>query len=174
MTLRTSLPTDRHRILEITAATFGPVSIDRNIDVAIGPLPSTTWVERKCHAVATECDCPENILVAVDSRGVVQGYASVRWDPSTRVGGIPNLAVDPQYQGSGLGRRLLESAIELLTARGAEAIRIETLEQNPIGKHLYPSLGFVEVARQIHYVVRVAPPTRDATGPVAGNASPPV
>jgi hypothetical protein len=31
--------------------------------------------------------------------------------------------------------------------------KIETLEQNLIGRHLYPSLGFVEVARQIHYAM---------------------
>jgi hypothetical protein len=30
--------------------------------------------------------------------------------------------------------------------------RIETLEQNPIGQHLYPSLGFQEFARQIHFI----------------------
>ena len=28
--------------------------------------------------------------------------------------------------------------------------KIETLEQNPVGRHLYPSVGFIEVARQVH------------------------
>jgi hypothetical protein len=31
--------------------------------------------------------------------------------------------------------------------------KIETLEQNPIGRHLYPALGFREVARQIHFAM---------------------
>ena len=31
--------------------------------------------------------------------------------------------------------------------------KIETLEQNVIGRHLYPAIGFVEVARQIHYAM---------------------
>jgi hypothetical protein len=31
--------------------------------------------------------------------------------------------------------------------------KIETLEQNSIGRHLYPSIGFIEVARQIHYAL---------------------
>jgi hypothetical protein len=38
--------------------------------------------------------------------------------------------------------------------------KIETLEQNPIGRSLYPSLGFVEIARQIHYAM----PLIDAPG----------
>jgi len=35
--------------------------------------------------------------------------------------------------------------------------RIETLEQNAIGRQLYPSLGFLEVARQIHYAMPLFP-----------------
>jgi len=33
--------------------------------------------------------------------------------------------------------------------------KIETLAQNAIGNHLYPSLGFVEVARQVHFVAKL-------------------
>ena len=36
-----------------------------------------------------------------------------------------------------------------------QVAKIETLEQNPIGQTLYPSLGFQEVARQIHYAMRL-------------------
>ena len=35
--------------------------------------------------------------------------------------------------------------------------KIETLEQNTIGRHLYPSLGFREIARQIHYAMSLIP-----------------
>jgi hypothetical protein len=36
--------------------------------------------------------------------------------------------------------------------------KIETLDQNPVGQALYPSLGFKEVARQIHYAMRLDTP----------------
>jgi hypothetical protein len=39
-----------------------------------------------------------------------------------------------------------------------QVAKIETLEQNPVGQKLYPSLGFVEVARQVHYAMRLTPP----------------
>jgi hypothetical protein len=43
-----------------------------------------------------------------------------------------------------------------------QVAKIETLEQNPVGQALYPDLGFQEVARQIHYAMRLAehPPIR--------------
>jgi ribosomal protein S18 acetylase RimI-like enzyme len=34
---------------------------------------------------------------------------------------------------------------------GLSHARIETLDQNEIGQTLYPSMGFEEVARQVHY-----------------------
>jgi ribosomal protein S18 acetylase RimI-like enzyme len=46
---------------------------------------------------------------------------------------------------------LIEHALSHFRAAGMTVARIETLEQNAIGRHLYPSLGFVEIARQIHY-----------------------
>ncbi len=174
MKLRTARPSDRERILWITVATFGPVSIDRNLEDRLGPLASSTWAERKCHAVGHECDEPDNVLVAVDSEDVVQGYVTVRWDHETRVGSIPNVAVAPDHQGNGIGRTLLEAAIDLLRTRGAEAVRIETLEQNPIGRRLYPALGFVEVARQIHYALRLDGPRPDAAPSGGADPSPPV
>jgi len=146
---------DRTCILRITAETFGPASIDRNIDERLGSVASSDWIHRKCLVVAAECDNHSNVLVAVDPEDRVLGYVTLRWDAATRVGGIPNLAVDHPHQGGGIGRALLEAAIESLRDRGADLVRIETLEQNPVGRHLYPSLGFVEVARQIHYALRL-------------------
>jgi hypothetical protein len=32
---------------------------------------------------------------------------------------------------------------------------IETMINNPVGQHLYPACGFVEVGRQIHYAMKL-------------------
>ena len=53
----------------------------------------------------------------------------------------------------GVGRRLIEHAVAHFRAAGMTIAKIETLEQNSIGQHLYPSVGFVEIARQIHYAM---------------------
>ena len=46
-------------------------------------------------------------------------------------------------------------AMEYFKAEGMEYVRIETLDQNPVGQRFYPSYGFKEVARQIHYIMPV-------------------
>ena len=53
--------------------------------------------------------------------------------------------------GRGLGRRLIEYALNVFRKDGLTHARIETLVQNDVGNHLYQSIGFREVARQIHF-----------------------
>jgi len=88
----------------------------------------------------------------------VIGYVTTRVNATSRIGWIPNLAVDPAHQGKGLGRALLEHALAFFRQQGMQVAKIETLDQNPIGQTLYPSLGFREVARQIHYALRLDRP----------------
>ena len=59
----------------------------------------------------------------------------------------------PGCEAVGLGRRLIEHALAHFRAAGMTVAKIETLEQNPVGRHLYPSVGFIEVARQVHYAM---------------------
>ena len=76
-------------------------------------------------------------------------------DADTGVGLIPNLAVDATVRGQGIGRRLIAHALEHFRRQGATHARIETLDQNEVGQNLYPSMGFQEVARQIHYCMKL-------------------
>ena len=100
-----------------------------------------------------------------EQEGAVIGYITTRVDRDSRIGSIPNMAVLPAHQGEGIGRMLLEEAVSYLRRQGMECARIETLEQNPIGAHLYPSLGFSEIARQIHYVMKLHDPPAGTTSP---------
>lgn len=158
--IRPYRPDDLERLLEITALTFGPVSIDRNLERILGDFGPADWQTRKQAAIAADCAVPDAVLVAVDPDDRPVGYVTTRANPDTGIGQIPNLAVDPEFQNRGLGRALLEAALDLLRARGMAVAKIETLEQNPVGQRLYPDLGFVEVARQIHYARRLDTPRR--------------
>ncbi len=97
-------------------------------------------------------DASTRVAVAHDdASGTVVGYVTMQCDAETRIGWIHNLAVLHSIRGQGLGRRLIEHALSHFRAAGMTIAKIETLEQNAVGRHLYPSIGFVEVARQIHY-----------------------
>ena len=59
---------------------------------------------------------------------------------------IHNLAVRPERQGRGLGRKLLELALGLGARRGAQKALLEVRQSNWAAQRLYRSLGFQGVA----------------------------
>jgi ribosomal protein S18 acetylase RimI-like enzyme len=151
---------DRPTLRALTVAAFDGVSIDQNIDQALGPVAGRDWRWRKARHVDEDIDVPDaEIAVAEDdqTRRTV-GYVTLKFDSETRIGWIHNLVVAEGVRGRGLGRRLLEHALDRFRAAGMTVAKIETLEQNPVGRHLYPSVGFVEVARQIHYAMPLTDP----------------
>jgi ribosomal protein S18 acetylase RimI-like enzyme len=95
---------------------------------------------------------PEHCWVA-EANGEVVGYVTTEVLPALGVGRIPDLAVDGAWRGKGVGRLLLERALEMFREMGLPFAKIETLAHNEVGRHLYPSLGFELVATQLHYVM---------------------
>jgi ribosomal protein S18 acetylase RimI-like enzyme len=157
MTIRPYREEDLPRLREITVDSFEGVSIDRNIEAIFGEVGGRDWRERKANDVTNDARaCPEGIFVA-EEEGRVVGYITTRPDPFTRIGRIPNLAVDPAHRARGLGSALIRHALAYLTEIGMAMAKIETLEQNARGQALYPRFGFREVARQIHYVMPLPP-----------------
>jgi ribosomal protein S18 acetylase RimI-like enzyme len=113
------------------------------------------WRWRKGRDIENDIDTPECELAMAEAQhsGTPVGYVTMQFDRESKIGWIHNLAVDASLRGQGLGRRLIEHALDRFRAAGMTVAKIETLEQNEIGKHLYPALGFREVARQIHYAM---------------------
>ncbi|MCC7261993.1 MAG: GNAT family N-acetyltransferase [Candidatus Latescibacteria bacterium] len=154
--IRAYQPADLEALREITAICFAKVSIDANIEAQFGPIGGRDWRWRKLRHIDQDVDGDRARGVFVwEEEGQVQGYITTRTDPESRIGWIPNLAVRPEHQSRGLGRQLMDHALEYLRQQGMEAAKIETLAQNAVGSQFYPSTGFTEVARQIHYLMRL-------------------
>lgn len=161
MNIRPFQPGDLDRIQQITVESFEGVSIDRNIEQLFGPVGDTDWKQRKARDLAADCEVhPAGVFVAEED-GVMAGYITTRVDAFSRIGRIPNLAVDPAFRGRGIGSDLIAFALQWLREQGMELAKIETLEQNERGQALYPRFGFREVARQIHFVM----PLNEASQP---------
>lgn len=62
-----------------------------------------------------------------------------------------SLAVDPAYQGRGLGRRLAAALLDALEAMGVRRCFLEVRDDNARAHALYAQLGFVDVARLPNY-----------------------
>jgi ribosomal protein S18 acetylase RimI-like enzyme len=88
---------------------------------------------------------PTDTLVA-EVEGRIAGYALIGTPTplpaSARVQMIRGLAVDPAYQGKGIGRALVESAIAEATKRGAVKLSLRVLSTNDGARRLYASAGF--------------------------------
>ena len=74
------------------------------------------------------------------------GFAQLRFRPSLYTGALDayleELYVVPERRGEGLGRALLEAAMEHSKERGAEHIDLGTSETDVAARALYESTGF--------------------------------
>jgi len=154
--IRNYRPEDLEQLKKITVVCFAEVSIDRNIEEIFGLIGDRDWRWRKLRHIDADVagDRARGVFVCEFGDQVV-GYITTRVDPESKIGWIPNLAVLPEYRGRGLGKRLMRTALDYLRDQGMACAKIETPEQNPIGSRFYPDVGFREVARQIHYLIRL-------------------
>jgi ribosomal protein S18 acetylase RimI-like enzyme len=88
---------------------------------------------------------PADILVAVEG-GVIAGYAKLgratSLPASDHVVMVRGLAVDPAFQGRGIGRTLIEAAAAEARRRGARRLTLRVLGGNEVARRLYRSAGF--------------------------------
>jgi ribosomal protein S18 acetylase RimI-like enzyme len=79
------------------------------------------------------------------------GFAELRFRPSLYTGALDayleELYVVPKRRGQGLGRALLEAAMDHARARGAAHIDLSTSENDVAARALYESVGFTNRER---------------------------
>ena len=155
MLIRAYRPDDLPALKAITVAAFDGVSIDQGIEREFGLVHGHDWRWRKArHLDDDAAREPDGVFVA-EHEGQIVGYITTWQDREAGIGHIPNIAIAAAFRSQGLGRELIEYALEHFRASGLSHAKIETLAQNEIGNHLYRSLGFREVARQIHFVAEL-------------------
>jgi ribosomal-protein-alanine N-acetyltransferase len=87
-----------------------------------------------------------------DGSGVV-GYVVGDATPNhgRDIGHVKDIAVRPDAQGSGLGRRLLRRAVSQLAAVGVSVVKLEVRASNTKAQRLYDSEGFEPVKKEPRY-----------------------
>ena len=151
VTIRTFRSNDLETLKRLTVESFDGVTLEQNVEAALGILNGRDWRWRKARHIEDDAASnPAGIFVA-ESDGRIIGYITALIDRDAGKGRIPNLAVASEARGEGLGRRLIDRALDYFRREGMAYAMIETMAQNEIGQHLYPACGFVEVARQVHF-----------------------
>lgn len=155
ITIRHYRPEDLATLRQITIDSFGSVALDQMVEEKLGQWNERDWKARKADHIDDDCLAnPEGCFVA-ERDGVILGYITTRVDSLNQRGRIPNMAVVEAARGLGLGRRLILHALEFMREQGMKVAQIETMASNAIGQHLYPSCGFQEIGRQVHYAMRL-------------------
>ncbi|MDO5435701.1 MAG: GNAT family N-acetyltransferase [Clostridia bacterium] len=72
-------------------------------------------------------------------------YEDLNWKLGLKYGLFHKLAVDPAYQGQGVGGRVLDRVETILTEAGCEALRCDTRKDNTRALSLYLRRGFAPV-----------------------------
>ena len=132
MRLRAAVPGDVARLREIARAAYAKY-VPR---IGREPMPMSA-------DFAAEIAAGRVIVIDVD--GAVAGYM-VSWaEPDAYY--IDNIAVDPARQGFGLGRKLIDGAVQAARRHGLGAIRLYTNAAMGENLALYARIGFVETRR---------------------------
>lgn len=142
---------DLENVIQLTLEAFGQVSFESNIESEFGLINDTSWQIRKADHIREDFGDPNGLILLAKIANKTIGFVSIRLNHKSKIGVIANLAVDTKARNEGVGRKLINAAIGEMKSESMELARIETLDQNNIGKSLYPKLGFREIAKQIYY-----------------------
>ena len=134
-------------------ATRAWAGIEESIDAVLGSpldrLATPSWAAHHEAVVREACDSPESsVVVAEGEGGEAVGFVAYtvhRESPGmSKYGEITVIAVDPSARRSGLGRRLLDHAVDQLRAAGAPVIMLSTGgdDGHAPARALYESAGF--------------------------------
>jgi len=155
VTIRHFRPEDLPTLRQITVDSFGSVAFDQMLEDRLGIWNERDWRMRKADSIDDDCTAnPAGCFVAVRD-DVILGYITTRVDVVNSMGRIPNLAVVTEARGLGLGRRLIHHALDYFRESHLKVAKIETMASNVIGQSLYPSCGFEEIGRQVHFGMRL-------------------
>lgn len=129
LTLRDARPEDLPLVLEIERASF-----------------RVPWSDRAFRSLLGRSDA--RVIVA-EAGGDVVGFAAFWF--SDGQGELGDLAVAPDHRRLGVGRGLLEAAVEEARRRRVERFHLQVRESNTAARRLYAAHGFRLAGRRDRY-----------------------
>ena len=124
------------------------------VEKACMPVP---WSRESFWQEAANTDAYYLLGIDTDKDNLIMAYAGC-WVLGNE-GHITNVAVDPDYQGQGMGRKLMEKLVEAVKPLGVDSMTLEVRPSNTRALALYEKLGFKRVGRRPKYYTQ---PVEDA------------
>lgn len=124
-------------------------------DMTEADLPQVTLIEWRAYPFPWPADffrfCLHEGLVCrvLEQDGMIFGYGILALDKD--LVHILNLCVRPEFQGRGLGTRLLQHLLNLARRHGARYALLEVRPSNYAARTLYQRMGFVRSGMRKNY-----------------------
>ena len=93
-----------------------------------------------------------NSVTLIDEEdGLAAGYAMLLFNTGTSLARLYSLAVDPKWQGKGIGRALMQATEEHAINQGCIAMRLEVRTDGTSARALYESQGYRQIGSVDNY-----------------------
>ena len=105
------------------------------------PIPTPERLQRIVESPTT------HLLAAIDENGTIAGVLTlVFYDiPTGCKAWIEDVVTDSEARGQGIGRALVEQALEMAKRYGADSVNLTSRPSREAARRLYRSVGFEEV-----------------------------
>ena len=152
MNIRLYRPDDLPILKQLMVEVFDGVSMDQAMEREFGTVGGGDWKWHKARQLDVDVSRKEATIFVAEVDGQIVAFITTWQDQAAGIGHIPKLSVAKEFQGRGMGRKLIQQALDYFRQSGMTHAKIETVVQIETGNYLYRSVGFREIARQIHYV----------------------
>jgi ribosomal protein S18 acetylase RimI-like enzyme len=116
-------------VVDLSLRAWAPVfaSLEQVLGSEIFKRMHPDWREDQQRAVEDVCTAQRKRVWVAEVDGTVAGFVAIELHhPERSMGEISMLAVDPDYQGGGIGTALTEFALERLEEAGMKVAMVET------------------------------------------------
>jgi ribosomal-protein-alanine acetyltransferase len=92
-----------------------------------------------------------DFIIVLSAKKEVVGYFIVLYRNHSKRARLYSIALNPQWQGKGLGRRFLKKVVSLAKKKGKSEIYLEVKDSNFSAIKLYKNMGFVIFGEKLNY-----------------------
>ena len=139
---------DAEAVIDLSLRTWAPVFA--SLEGVLGPdifrRLHPDWREDQRRAVREVCAEKKGRVWVAEVEGATVGFVATEvFDPGRNMGEVSMLAVDPDYQGDGIGTALTEFALDRLKDAGMKVAMVETGGDpgHAAARRTYENAGFV-------------------------------
>ncbi len=140
---------DTEAVVDLSLRAWAPVfaSIEQVLGSEIFRRQHPDWREDQRRAVEKVCDVEKRRVWVAEAGANVVGFVTVELHPEDSMGEIHMLAVDPGYQGGGIGTALTEFALDRLRDAGMTTAMVETGGDpgHAAARRAYEKAGYVHL-----------------------------